>query len=176
MIVKDGRSELSIPAQNSSANATIADVIGNKTDDHLGNSLFARLDELYDQFQAERFTYPTLAAGAAVVSANTDWTFGAYATVIPASTIANPCHITIVSIESCDRNAVFELQLYQGTSDTVITSARFAVEGGFFGNQLYTVLSAEVPANAQVRARLASSNGTALVATITISVVYFMHT
>lgn len=176
MIVKDGRSELSVPAQNSSANATIADVIGNKTDDHLGNSLFARLDELYDQFQAERYTYPTLALGATVISANTDWTFGSYATVVPASTIVNPFHITIVSIEACDQNAVYELQLYQGASDTIITSVRFAVEGGFFGNQLYAILSAEVPANAQIRARLASSNGTAAVATIVVSVVYFMHT
>lgn len=164
-----------VSAQNSTANAVTADVIGNKTDDNTGDSLYARVDELYDQFQEERFVYPTLADGAAIVSANTDWTFGAYAEVVPANTIANPFHVMIVSIEACDRDAVFELQLYQSAADEVVTSIRFAVDGGFYGNQVYDIKSAEIPANARVRARVASSNGTAQVATIAISVVYFEH-
>jgi hypothetical protein len=174
-IIKDGRTELSTPSQNSAANASVADVIGSKTDNHLGDSLYARVDELYDQFQEERLVYPTLAAGATVVSANTDWVYGAYAQIIPASTIVSPFHVMIVSIESCDRDAVLQLQLYQGAADTIISTVRFAVNGGFFGNQLYDIKSGEVPANARVRARLASSDGTANIATITISVVYFRH-
>jgi hypothetical protein len=174
-VILNGKSGTSLPAQNSTANATIADVIGNKTDDNLGDSIYARLAELYDQFQNERYVYPVLAAGAAVVSANTDWTYGAYATVVPESTITNPFHIIAVSIESCDEDAVYQLELYKYPEDEIVTAVRFSIEGGFYGNTVYAVGSKEVAANARVRARLASSNGTAAVATITVSIVYFEH-
>lgn len=164
-----------VPAQNSADNVDWGDVIGNKTDTNLGDSLYARVDELYDSLQEERFVYPSLAAGATVVSANADWTYGAYAQIVPAATITNPFHVTIVSIESCDRDAVFQLELYAGAGDTVISAIRFAINGGFFGNQVYVIGSAEVAANDRVRARLASSNGTAQIATITVSIVYFEH-
>jgi hypothetical protein len=172
-IVQQGT--FNVPAQNSADNVDWGDVIGNKTDTHLGDSLYARIDELYDNFQAERFVYPTLAAGATIVSANADWVYGAYAEIIPAATVVTDVHVAIVSIESCDRNAVFQLELYAGAGDTVISAVRFAVEGGFFGNQVYAIGSAEVAANDRVRARLASSNGLAQIATITVSVVYLAH-
>lgn len=120
--------------------------------------------------------YPSLTDGASVVSANSDWTMGAYATVIPASTIGTAFQLTAVNIESCDKNAVFELELYQGDGDTRITTVRFAVIGGFFGNCVYRFSSAEIAANARVRARLASSDGLANQATITISVRYIVYT
>jgi hypothetical protein len=121
---------------------------------------------------SERKVYPTLAAGATVVSAAADWTYGAYAVVVPASTITSNYQISAVSIESCDKNATFELALYKGAADDIVTAVRFNVSGGFFGNQVYIVGSEIVDANAQVRARLASSDGLANQATITISVVY----
>ena len=134
-----------------------------------------QLDEAYYELQNERYVYPTLAAGATVVSANADWTYGAYATVVPENTIANKFHIVAVSVESCDENAIYQLELYKYPEDETVTAVRFAVAGGFFGNQVYAVGSKEVAANSRVRARLASSNGTAAVATITISIVYYEH-
>jgi hypothetical protein len=171
----DGYIAIGVPGVNSTDNAYMRDVIGNKSDTNVGNSLYARVDELYDNFQEERFVYPSLAAGATIVSANANWAYGAYAEVVPVNTISNPFHVTIVSIESCDRDAVFQLELYQGAADTIISAVRFAVDNGFFGNQVYTIGSAEVPANARVRARIASSNGLAQIATITISIVYLEH-
>ena len=135
----------------------------------------AQVKEILDFHQNERLVYPSLAAGATVVSANANWAYGAYATVIPINTITNAFHVVAVSIESCDRNAVFQLELYKGAADDIITAVRFAVEGGFFGNQLYVLGSEEIEANSLVRARLASSNGLALIATIAISVVYYEH-
>jgi hypothetical protein len=164
-----------VPAVDSADNEDWGDVIGGKQDTHNGNSLYSRVDELYDAFQLERKVYPTLAAGATVVSANADWAYGAYATVVPINTIAADFHITAVSIESCDKNAVFQLELYKGAADDIITAVRFAVAGGFFGNQVYILGSEEVAANSQIRARLASSDGLANQATITISVVYWEH-
>jgi hypothetical protein len=168
-------SDIAVPPADSAANVAISDVIGNKLDTHLGNSLYSRVDAIFDSIQREREVYPTLAAGATVISANGDWAYGAYATIVPAGTIVNDFHILGVSIESCDKNAVFQLELYKGAADDIVTAVRFAVEGGFFGNQVYIVGSEDIDANAQVRARLASSDGAMNQATITVSVIYWEH-
>jgi hypothetical protein len=166
---------MAVPAADSVANVTTADVVGNKLDTHASNSLYGRVQEVYDYLNNERLVYPTLAAGAAVVSANANWTYGAYATVVPINTITNDFHIVAVSIEACDRDAVFQLELYKGAADDVVQAVRFAINGGFFGNQIYVLGSEEIEANSQVRARLASSNGLAQVATVSISIVYYEH-
>jgi hypothetical protein len=159
---------------DSARNTTWGDVIGSKLDTYEGDSLYSQIMKVLPNVRSERLVYPTLAAGATVVSANTDWTYGNYATVIPINTVVNPFHILALSIESCDRNAVFQLELYKGAADDIVTGVRFAVEGGFFGNQVYVVGSEQVDANSQIRARIASSDGTALIATITLSVVYYV--
>ena len=166
-------SDYAVATANSASNTTIADVIGNKLDDNLGNSLFSRVDELYDQFQLERKCYPSLAAGATVVSPAGLWAYGNYGVVVPVDTILVPCHILAVAIETCTiANGVFQIALYQGVTDTLISEIRFSITGGFYGNSVFVVGSKEVPARAQVRARLACSAGAA---TITIGVVYIEH-
>lgn len=167
--------DILVPTADSAANVDIVDVIGNKLDTHEGNSLYSRIDEVYDGLITERKVYPTLVAGATVASANTNWAYGSYAVVIPATTITTDFHIVAVSIESCDRDATLQLELYKGAADDIITAVRFNITGGFFGNQVYVIGSEHIDANAQVRARLASSNGLAQIATITISVVYWEH-
>ena len=134
-----------------------------------------RMARLYNHITRESLVFPTLAVGAPVVSSAANWTYGVYATVMAATTILAPFHIHAVSIESCDQNAVFQLQLYQSAADTVVSTVRFAVAGGFFGNQVYPIGSALIPANARIRARLASSDGLANQATISISFVYVIE-
>jgi hypothetical protein len=167
--------DVRVPTADTTDNLDWGDVIGTKLDTHAGNSIYSRLDELYDSNQSERKVYPTLAVGATVVSANADWTYGVYATVVPINTIANDFHILGLSIEGCNRNATFQLELYKGAADDLITAVRFNVTGGFFGNQVYIIGSEHVEANSQIRARLASSNGAAEIATITMSIVYWQH-
>jgi hypothetical protein len=168
-------SDFDVPAADSADNNNWGDVIGNKLDTYAGDSLYSRVSEVYDFVQSERRVYPTLAAGATVVSANADWTYGAYATVVPINTIAVDFHVLALSIESCNRDAVFQLELYRGAGDDLVTAVRFAIVGGFFGNQVMVVGSKHVDANARIRARLASSNGAAQIATITMSIVYYEH-
>jgi hypothetical protein len=160
---------------DSAANVNIADVIGNKLDTHQGNSIYSLLDEVYDNLNNERLCYPSLADGVTVVSGNTNWGYGAYATVVPVDTITHDFHIIAVSLEACNRDAVFQLELYKGAADDVVQAVRFAIAGGFWGNSVYVLGSEEVAANSQVRARLASSNGGAQIATIRISIVYYEH-
>ena len=135
-----------------------------------------RVRDLYNANYTQGRVYPTLAAGVTVASANADWTLGTITEVIPANTINSAYHVSLVSIESCDENAVFELALYYGAANTLMSTVRFAVNGGFFGNQLYLVPSVKIPTKAKLSAALASSNGTAAVGTITISVVYRLLT
>jgi len=130
---------------------------------------------IFDGAENERRVYPSLAAGATIISANADWIYGAYATVVPINTIASDYQVLALSIESCNRDAVYQLELYKGIGDDIVTAVRFAVEGGFFGNQVYVIGSERVDANSQIRGRLASSNGAAEIATITMSIVYYVH-
>lgn len=167
--------DLAVPAADSAANADMVDVVGSKTDTFAGNSVYSRLDEVYDNLNVERQVYPTLAAGATVISAAADWTLGAYAEVVPINTITNNFHILGISIESMNQNAVFQLELYKGATDDLVTAVRFAVAGGFWGNSVYVIGAEEVAANARIRARLASSDGLANQATATISICYYEH-
>ncbi|MBU2685677.1 MAG: hypothetical protein KKF27_20740 [Gammaproteobacteria bacterium] len=143
----------------------------NVAGDMVAGSLADKVVKLGAYFSEESKVYPTMTAGATVVSANADWTLGALATIIPASTITVPFYLHAVVLESCSKNAVFELVMYQSGGDTEFARIRFAVSGGFFGN--YYVLSGPlVPADARVRAALACSTGTAAAATITMSLIY----
>jgi len=165
-----------VPVADSANNVNWGDVIGSKLDTHDGHSIYSNVDAILDSIASERQVYPSLAAGATVVSAGANWTYGAYATVVPATTIANDFHILGLSIESCDKNDVFQLELYKGGADDIVAAVRFAVSGGFFGNQVYIIGSEHIEAEAQIRARLACSAGGAGAGTITMSVVYWEHT
>ena len=165
-----------VPAADSADNVDWGDVIGNKLDTHDGHSIYSNVDAILDSIASERQVYPTLAAGATVVSAGANWTYGVYATVVPATTIANDFHVLGISIESCDKNDVFQLELYKGGADDIVAAVRFAVAGGFFGNQVYIIGSEHIEAEAQIRARLACGAGGGGAGTITMSVVYWEHT
>lgn len=164
-----------VPAADSADNTNWGDVIGSKTDTYAGDSVYSRVAEIYDGVVQPRLVYPTLANGVAVVSANLDWVYGAYATIVPASTITDDFHILAVSIEACDRDATFQLELYSGAADDIVTAVRFNVTGGFFGNQVYVIGSKHTVADSRIRARLASSNGLAQIATIALSIIYYIH-
>jgi hypothetical protein len=139
------------------------------------DGLPALVQAIYADTQSERLVYPTLATGATVQSANADWVYGGYATIVPTNAIDVDYQVLAIVIEDCNENAVYQLELYKGAGDNIVNAVRFAVEGGFFGNQVYVIGSERVDANDQIRARLASSNGAAAVATITMSIVYYRH-
>jgi len=127
---------------------------------------------LYNANYKQGRVYPTLAAGVTVVSAATDWVLGAITEVIPAGTVSVPFHASMVSIESCDKDGVFELAMYHGPTDIPMSTIRFAVQGGYFGNQLYLIPSVKILTDVNLSAALACSDGTAGAATIMISIVY----
>ena len=143
----------------------------NSAGDMVVDSLADRVQKIGAYFTEEARVYPSLLDGITVVSADVDWTLGAITQIVPVNTVTVPYYIHAISLESCSKNAVFELVLYQSLADAEFARIRFAVAGGFFGN--YYVLSGPlVPANARIRAALACSTGTAAAATITMSLIY----
>jgi hypothetical protein len=135
-------------------------------------SLAARILRMYDDQYKPVKVYPTLATGATVISANTNWGLGNFATIVPVSTIHSPFLLQIVTVETMDKDAVFELVFYSGAADTETARIRFSYNGGFYGNSVYRLPSALIAAESIVKAKLASSNGLAEIATCTISIAY----
>jgi len=114
-----------------------------------------------------------LAAGVDVVSANADWTYGAYTELIPADTITSEITLEQLYIEEADRDAVYQLELSKGDGDEVIGKSRFTVDQGFYGNAVNSILTAGIEPNTRVRARVSSSDGAAFVATVSLAVGFF---
>jgi hypothetical protein len=128
----------------------------------------------YEYLISEPLVYPTLAAGATIQSAAANWTLGAYATIVPINTITADFIVQTFTVESCDKDGAFEIKFYYGASDIIFSSYRFAVNGGFFGvpSPVPRVSSPVIPANSQIRAKIASSDGLLNQATLTISIGY----
>ena len=167
-----GAPSFGVPAADSPGNDDWGDVVGSKDDTWRGDSLYAMMLAQDIHTDAETLVYPSLAAGATVLSGAVAWTWGAYATVVPAGAVPVNFHLLAVQIETCNQNFVFELELYKGPTDDLIAALRFAVAGGFFGNARYPLTSETVEAGSLVRARLASSGG---LATITMSIEYHIY-
>ena len=135
-------------------------------------SLAYRILRMYDDTNQPVLVYPTLAAGATVASAATDWDLGNLAEVVPANTIASIFLVQLIIVETMSKDGVFELVLYSGAGDAEVGRIRFSYIGGFFGNSVFRVPGILVAANSRIRAALACSDGLAGAATATISIAY----
>jgi hypothetical protein len=130
----------------------------------------ARILRMYDDNYQPVKVYPTLAAGATVISGGAAWALGAVAEVMPAATCTTDFLIKNITIETINIAAgTFELVLYSGAADDEIARVRFSIVGGFFGNTVFVMPSALVVANSRIRAALACSAGAA---TATVSISY----
>lgn len=142
----------------------------NSTAAMVTDSLASKVSRLYNANYSEGRCYPTLAAGKTVVS-GINWALSAaFAVLVPINTIAVPYHISAVSIETCSLDGVFELAVYHGAGNALMSTVRFSYLGGFFGNSMFLLPSVLLAANEQVDMKLATSGGVA--ATITVSVIY----
>ena len=71
---------------------------------------------------------------------------------------------------------MFELVLYSGAGDAEVARMRWAQTGGFFGNMfLDTITGVQIAADSRIRAKFASSNGAAQIATARISIRYAIY-
>ena len=164
-----------VPAWNGTDNIFMRDVVGNKLDNTLGDSMMSRVRNIWNLNNMTRSVYPNCAAGIPIVSANANWAFGGYATIVAAGALVNPYHVHSISLESVSHDGAYQLELYHGAGDILATAIRFAQLGGFFGNAVYNTGSASILGGERLRARIAYSAGLANIATVVLSISYIEH-
>lgn len=155
-----------VPDPNSTANVTTSDVIGNKDDSHFGgsnaaDSLAAKIKTLIEHIHEPSDCYPELAYGVNVVGGVGAWTLSAaFTTIIPENTVTDDFDIHFVNIESASASDEYLLMLYDG-DDNEIGKVRFRADTGFFSGALPSIpiQTTLLPANTEVKAKLASSTG-----------------
>jgi len=148
---------LQVPAVNGSGNTTINQLIGNRSDDHDAETIFATLHDIWEGWHHEQLVYPTLAGAVTVTGHANAWTLGNFAEIVPANTIIGEFHIHHVHIVSPSANGEYELVLYNGTTEMARcgfsrTDKKDDVEG-------LDVITSHCAANSQIQARLASDSG-----------------
>lgn len=155
-------SDLNVPTQNSSANTTERDVIGNKTDDENGNSLYARMYTHGKHIHSSGLIYPVLATSILLQKDAGAWAaFPATKTeIIPANTIALPFDLHFALATTLSANGEYTIALYQGTAgaETLIcyaSAVRTAIGGTEGAIPIQTII---LPANTRISAALSSSN------------------
>jgi hypothetical protein len=159
----------SVPAADSTANVSMRDVIGNKTDTHDGDSLYAGVKQLKEHAHKAQKVYPTLAGGVTLTTHATTWTLGTVTEIVPASTITSDFDIHEVIIEDANtQDKTYELVLYSGAGDTEVGRARFAVGSTKGGIPNATMQTPLIDANSRIRAALAIEDGSGKTATISL--------
>lgn len=164
-----------VPSQDSADNNYIQDVVGNKTDTHDGDSIYAMSDTLLDHVHSESKVYPTLANGVTVTGAAGAWTLGVFAEIFPASTITSDFDIHFIGVEAISANDVYELVLYQGpvASEVEIGRVRFSKSTVQEGTQNQPFQTPIIAANERISAKVASAGGGS--DTVTISIFYHTY-
>ena len=156
-----------VPNADVGTNATMRDVIGNKTDTHDGDSIRAMSHRLDEHAHKESMVYPTLADGVTVTATVNDWTdLGAFVEVVPINTITSDFDIHFVNVESVSANGIYELVLY--AEEVEIARARFGKTTNQDGPTQVMIQTPIIHANTQIQAKLASDDMVADTATISL--------
>lgn len=153
--------DVTVPSQDSADNVDWGDVIGNKTDTDSGDSLYANIKTLLEHVHSPQKVYPTLAAAITVAGGAGAWTLGNFVTIVAASTITSVFDIHWIQLSNATADDEYELVLYYGATDIEAGRITFTADSSA---QISVVSPApmqtvKIPANSQIRAKLASSTG-----------------
>ena len=158
-----------VPAIDSVSNLDSRDVVGNKNDTHFSDSLSGHAHNTNDHFHRPSLLWPTLAPAILITSKNIAWTLGDnFATIVAADDITEPFDIHWIHFDAISAQGAYEVHLYYGAGDIEIARIPFvkaAQQDGLYSTQSMTPI---IPANSQVRAKLASDNAAADTANIKI--------
>ena len=173
-VVTSATADMTTVSQDSTANSTINDVIGNKTDTHDGDSLYARAHIVEEHMHKAANTFPTLADGEVVIGAANAWALGNFKEIAPANAIDEDFDIHFIVVEGASVADVFEIILYAATVE--IGRARVAFIDIANSQTLPSVpFQCEIqPANTQIQAKIANKTG-ASAGQITISLHYHIY-
>lgn len=148
-----------VQSKNSSANTTFIDVIGNKTDDEDGTSLYSQGYIHGKHIHSPGRCYPTLANGVTVSGGDGAWQLGNFTEIVPANTITSPFDIHWLNISQSSAADTYQLELYYGEANTFAGCIRFTRAAGAAASSQVVFQSPIIPANSKVTAKIASSSG-----------------
>lgn len=153
---------LEVPAQNSTANATIVDAIGNKTDyipvpyQNGEPSIMAYLHTSYYHVHGTSFVFPNLAAAVTATKSATEWAEGTAVELIAADATAHAFDIHFCVINDISSNGQYQLNLY-ASDTTLIGSIVFSRSANFSQEAYVPVQIPQQPAGTKITAKLAGS-------------------
>lgn len=164
------KGDIVVPSVNSAANTYMYDVIGNKTDDELGNSLLSKAYISETHVHSVSEVYPPFSVSPAinVISSAAAYAHGALTQIIPINTIAASFDIHWINIHVISATGVYELKLYYGAADTLAATVQFAKTAVMDSTKEHQCMTLVIPANSVVKASLASSNAAADTVDITL--------
>lgn len=148
-----------VPSKNSADNVYTRDVIGNKTDNESGDSLYSKIYIAEKHVHGACKVAPTLATGITVTATTGAgaWTLGAFSSdIIAAGAVADPFDIHYINIESLSANTTYELVLYYGAGDTEAGRVRFSRLNNNEAQNAVPFMSPLIPGGSRVRAKLAT--------------------
>jgi hypothetical protein len=149
------------PSQNSAANVLIRDVIGNKTDNEAGNSLYSKNYIQCDHIHNEVFLRPYLAGSEQLQKASGAWAaFPTPTQIIAAGDISDTFDLHFMNVSAISANGEYAIALYKGAALSeeligVFGAVRNAIQSQEGSRPIITPL---LPANTRVSAALSSEN------------------
>lgn len=164
-----------VPPVNSATDDFQSEVVGNKSDDEAGSSIYSRCYKTDTHDHSVCMVYPTMAAGAGVTKSGTPWTLGAFAVVIPAGVITDDFDVHGVNYDDIPTAGVYELVLYAGPNggEVEVGRIRFTRTGTSAVETESPIQTPIIAANSQIKAKLAGSNGSTT--TVVISLRYHVY-
>lgn len=159
-----------VPSQNSVNNLLPRDVIGNKTDNVSGNSIYSTEKSLNEHAHSPAKVYPTLANGVLITGAAGAWALGAFAVIIPTSTVTSIFDIHRIEVEAFSANDVYEIVLYSGAdgAEVEVGRSRFTRLSNAGSSSPAYFQTALIAANSQIKAKISSAAGGSHTATISL--------
>lgn len=165
-----------VPSANSTDNATLADVIGNKTDDETrslagsGWSLMGRLYVLENHFHGAAKAIPTGAAGTTLTAGTPAWTLGDAGVIAATNAIQSPYDVHFVLVENIGQNTTYELVLYAIAVE--VGRIRFIKSATADPTVHMPIMTPLIAANSALNAKIMTASGNADTCRISV----FYHT
>lgn len=156
------RTDILVPIQNSANNVTTTDVLGNKTDNESGNSVYSKLHMLSDHIHSACKVYPTLANGITLTSGAEAWALGAaWAEVVLANAIGSVFDIHRIHIGDYSNNTTYEMVLASGSAgnEVEIGRVRYTRTSNTNPGAYLPFITPLILANSRISAKLACAAG-----------------
>jgi hypothetical protein len=148
-----------VPMADSTDNLTTADVIGNKTDTHDGNSAYATIHRLDEHVHTPSIVLPDLSDGVTLTAVNdgNTWTLGAIAQIVGPGVTTEDLDVHFISVEALSANSIYQIKLYYGTGNTLCGSTVCTKNAAQDGTMLTPIHTNIIPAGEKISAAVATT-------------------